>query len=141
MSGNRGLRALAVFAVVFGVVTVISGGRTLLDPRVRAAAEPVVPFVLHFNTIAGFGYVAAGLGFWRERRWSALLAIGLAGSTLLVFAAFGVHVTLGGTFAERTLFAMLFRSVAWCALAFVSSRKLGVGRPLAANPQSRASRP
>ena len=125
MNTRRSLRALAVFAIVFGVVTVISGGRTLLDPEVRARAEPVVPFVLDFNAIAGFGYVAAGMGFWYARRWSALLALGLAISTLAVFGAFGIHVALGGAFAQRTLFAMLFRSATWCVLAIVSCREFG----------------
>lgn len=124
MNERRVLRGLGVFAVLFGVATLLAGGRTLLDPAVRRAAEPVVPFVLHFNVAAGFGYFVAGLGLWRARRWAALLASGLAISTLLVFGAFGIHVLFGGSYAQRTLFAMLFRSIAWCVVAAVSFRAL-----------------
>ncbi|MBK7583082.1 MAG: hypothetical protein IPI67_23150 [Myxococcales bacterium] len=125
MKVSRSLRALAVFAIAFGVITVISGGRTLLDPAVRRAAEPVVPFVLDFNFFAGFVYIAAGLGLWSARRWAAFLALLLALATLAVFGAFGVHVLGGSAFAERTVFAMLFRSATWCAIAFVSCHEVG----------------
>lgn len=124
MKPSRLLRGLAIFAVLFGVATVISGGRTLWDPEVRAAAEPVVPFVLGFNFVAGFAYVAAGIGLWLARRWGATLSILLAASTVLVLAAFGVHVAAGGAYAPRTVVAILLRSAIWCAIALVSYRAL-----------------
>lgn len=117
MTPTRGLRAWALAALAFGVVTLIEGGRTLFDPAVRAAAEPVVPFVLGFNFAAGFGYVAAGVGLWRTQRWGAWLALLLAASTVIVFGAFGLHVALGGVFAPRTVVALAIRSAFWCAAA------------------------
>jgi hypothetical protein len=122
------VRLLALLALAFGVVTVIEGGRTLFDPTVRAAAEPVVPFVLGFNFAAGFAYVAAAVGLWRARRWGAALAVVLALSTLLVFALFGVHVAAGGAFASRTPVALAIRSAFWCIAAAASCRALGCFR-------------
>ena len=79
-AGRRPLWALVLgpVAVLFGVATIVSGGTVLFgDTGTRAAAGAVVPFVLWFNFLAGFAYVAAGLGvtFWKpwapsSRRWS-----------------------------------------------------------------------
>lgn len=49
-------------AVVFGLATVISGGRALFGGADMGA---VVPFVLWFNFVAGFAYLLAGIGLWR----------------------------------------------------------------------------
>lgn len=125
-----GMRALAAFAIVFGVATIVAGGRTLFDPAVRAEAGPVVPFVLWFNFVAGFAYVAAGVGLYGGRRWAARLSAATAGATLLVFAAFGVHVLAGGDFGRRTVAAMILRAVVWCAIAVIAHRRLLGSRSL-----------
>lgn len=113
-----------LLAIVFGVLTVLSGGRVLLDEAARLAAEPVVPFVLWFNTLAGLGYIAAGVGLSLARRWGAWLAVIIALATLLVFAAFGLHVATGGAFAMRTVYAMLLRSAVWVLIAASAARRL-----------------
>jgi hypothetical protein len=76
-------------AIGFGVATLIEGSHVAFGgPAARAAAEPVVPFVLYFNLVAGAAYVAAGVGAVRGRGWALTLARALAATTLLVFAAF-----------------------------------------------------
>ncbi len=101
-------------AVAFGLATIVEGGSVLLGgPAARAEAGHVVPFVLAFNFAAGFVYVAAGAATLAGRAWAAWLALALASSTLLVFAAFGVHVTQGGAFEARTVVAMTMRSAFW----------------------------
>lgn len=61
------LKSLAVTAVIFGVLTVFSGGRALFGGEEAArAAGAIVSFVLWFNFVAGFAYVASGLGLWRR---------------------------------------------------------------------------
>lgn len=101
-------------AVAFGLATVVEGGSVLLGgPAARAEAGQVVPFVLAFNFAAGFVYVAAGAATVAGRTWATWLALALAASTLLVFAAFGVHVIRGGEFEARTVAAMTMRSAFW----------------------------
>jgi len=46
---------------------------------------------------------------------SALIAL----TTLIVFAAFGVHVFNGGEFESRTVAAMTFRVLVWAGIAWV----------------------
>lgn len=118
--------AAGILAVVFGVATVFEGGSMLFGrPEIRASAGNIVPFVLWFNFIAGFAYLMAGLGLLLWKRWAAQLSVGIAVTTLTVFAAFGVHVALDGAFEPRTVGAMLLRSMVWLAIAVFSCRALG----------------
>ncbi len=123
MKPNRILQGLALAAVVFGLVTIVSGGRALFgSTEVRAALGHTVPFVLWFNFLAGFLYVLAGSGLLWGKRWAAGLSLLLAISTLVIFAAFAVHVFGGGAYETRTLGAMTLRSLFWVAVAVASFR-------------------
>ena len=113
------VRAAAVAAIVFGVATIGAGGDVLFGDGAKAAGN-VVGFVLWFNFLAGFAYVAAGAGLWLRRRWSARLALAIAAGTLLIFAAFGICVAAGGPFAARTVWAMTLRSVVWILIAVLA---------------------
>lgn len=125
MSRSRSLPHIAGgFAIVFGVLTLLSGGTTLLGALDMGA---VVPFVLWFNTIAGLAYVIAGFGLWLGRRWAFPLSLAIFAATLLVFAGFGLHVVRGGAFEMRTVFAMALRAVVWGGIALVA-RQANSGR-------------
>jgi hypothetical protein len=108
------LRLAGGLAVAFGLATLAEGGRTLFGGlEARAETGDVVPFVVVFNFVAGFAYVSAGVATLAGRAWAVWLARALAASTLLVFAAFGVPVLLGGAFAGRTVMAMTVRTGFW----------------------------
>ncbi len=124
------IRVAAVVAVVFGALTIKSGGSVLLGDG-AAAAGHYVPFVVWFNFLAGFAYVAAGAGLWLRRLWAARLAAALAITTLLVFAAFAVHIATGGAFEPRTVGAMTLRSFFWLGIATLACTSLGCVRPRA----------
>lgn len=114
----RVLRATAVFAALFGVTSIAAGLRVLVG---GADAGAIVPFVLWFNFLAGFAYVATAYGLWHARRWSACAALALAIGTGLVFMAFGIHVVAGAAFEARTVIAMSLRTGAWGVIAAISS--------------------
>ncbi len=120
-----------VAVVAFGAVTVVVGGKTLFGtPAERAAAGNIVPFVLWFNFIAGFAYMAAGVGMVLWTRWAGVLSASIAAATMGVFIALGVYIALGGPFEARTVAAMTFRSFVWIGLAIWLSRA-GIFRPFA----------
>lgn len=122
---DRLLRAAAVVAVLFGLATIASGGSALFGgAAARQAAGAYLPFVLWFNFLAGFAYVATGAGLWLGRHWGAILALAIAGATLLVFAAFGVHVLNGGAYEMRTVGAMALRSLVWIAIGWLAWRRI-----------------
>lgn len=119
------LKSLAGTAVIFGVLTVFSGGRALFGGEEAArAAGAIVSFVLWFNFVAGFAYVASGLGLWQRKRWAAQLATVIAAATALVFAAFGVLVLTGGAYEGRTVGAMVLRTLFWAGAAWAAWRML-----------------
>jgi len=101
------------------VATIVSGARVLFGPGATAAGD-YVPFVLWFNFVAGFFYVAAGIGLWLRRRWATLLAVALAVLTALVFAAFGAHILGGGAYEMRTIAAMSLRTIVWFTIAVLA---------------------
>lgn len=110
--------AFSLIAIIFGIATIKSGGSVLfIDGEARLAAGNYVPFVLWFNFSAGFVYIITGVALWLLRPWSAWLSLLLAGSTLLVFVAFGLHVLNGGDYETRTVIAMTLRSTIWVMIA------------------------
>jgi hypothetical protein len=118
------LRIAGGVAIAFGVLAIFSGGRALLGSADMGA---VVPFVLWLNTLAGLAYFVAGLGLWQGRRWAWPLSFAIFAATLLVFAAFGLHVARGGAFEMRTVFAMALRGAVWGWIAWVA-RQAFLGR-------------
>ncbi len=117
------IRLVAGFAVVFGLLTLVSGGSVLFGPEMaRAAAGAYVPFVVWFNFLAGFAYVIAGLGIWTGTAWARMLAGLIAVATVLAALAFAVHVARGGAFEMRTVLALIFRAGVWTLIA------VGIGR-------------
>ena len=114
-------RVMSLIAILFGLVTIKSGGMVLFtEGEAHQAAGNYVPFVLWFNFIAGFAYVAAGIGLWLQRRWAVLLAMVIAVFTLLVLIAFGVHIYSGGSYEMRTVAAMSLRSIVWMVIALLA---------------------
>ena len=115
----------AIIAVVFGVMTIKSGGSVLfINGEARLAAGNYVDFVLWFNFFAGFFYIATGLGLWLKKPWAPKLAITIASLTILVFSAFGIHIFNAGEYEQRTVIAMTIRSLLWSAIAVTAWRQL-----------------
>lgn len=117
------LKLLGIIATIFGLLTLISGGQALfLGPERGVDMGQVVTPVLAFNFLAGFAYVAAGIGIWKSQRWAARLAVALAAMTIIMFIYLGVHIVSGGAFELRTVIAMGFRTAFWAMVAFVAMR-------------------
>ncbi len=110
-------RAVSAFALLFGLVTIKAGGSVLFVESAREAAGDYVAFVLWFNFLAGFLYVLASLGIFRQQKWGAQLSAVIAGMTVLVFIAFGFRILTGGLYEVRTVAAMSLRSLVWLAIA------------------------
>lgn len=124
-SRHPSLRAMAVIAVLFGLLTVASGGRVLFGgDAVRQTAGAAVGFVVWFNFLAGFAYVVAGLGLWLGRRWAVPWAALIALTTAMVFAVFAVHVWNGGAYELRTAAAMSVRLAVWAGIGWIGYRRL-----------------
>jgi hypothetical protein len=116
---SRSVTAAAIVAVLFGLLTIFSGGRALFGGTDMGA---VVPFVLWFNFLAGFAYVVAGLGLWYRTSWAASLSIFIALATAAVFATFLWKVWSGTAYEARTMGAMGLRLATWLMISIVALR-------------------
>ncbi|MDP1605693.1 MAG: hypothetical protein Q8L93_03465 [Rhodocyclaceae bacterium] len=121
-----GLYAVAAIALVFGLATIVSGGKVLFGGEAaRAAAGNYVPFVVWFNFLAGFAYVAAATGLATGQAWAAHLALAIAVATALVFLVFGLFVLGGAPFESRTIGAMTLRTALWAGIAWFAWCRVG----------------
>lgn len=123
MNTTNTIKGLAVAAAAFGLLTVISGGRALFGGEAeRASLGNIVGFVVWFNFLAGFAYLAAAAGLWSNRIWGRWAAASLALMTALVGLAFGLHVMGGGAFEMRTVGALTLRFLFWLFIAMLVVR-------------------
>lgn len=117
------LWAVTIIAVLFGLLTIKSGGSVLfIDGEARQQAGNYVAFVLWFNFTAGFAYLIAGAGLCKQQGWAAWLAMLIAVATLVVFVLLALHILNGGRYELRTVIAMSLRSLVWILIA-VFARK------------------
>jgi hypothetical protein len=117
------ISSLSIVAVLFGLMTIKEGGAVLLgNEKAVVAAGNYVPFVLWFNFLSGFAYIAAGVGLWFHKQWAVWLAVAIAAGIVLIFAAFGVHIYAGGAFELRTVVAMSIRTAVWFVIAGVTTQ-------------------
>jgi hypothetical protein len=117
---SRLVGAMALFAVLFGLLTIISGGSVLFNSEAQQLAGNYVGFVLWFNFLAGFAYIIAGVGLWTWQHWSMWLSFSIAATSLIVFAALGIHIFTGGSYEMRTVAAMSLRTVVWLIISTVA---------------------
>jgi hypothetical protein len=123
MMKRSSLKVVAIVAVLFGALTVFSGGLALFGgANVQDRFGDAVPFVLWFNFFAGFAYIVAGIGLFQRYRWALWLAVAILITTILILVAFGLYVARGGTYEMRTVGAMFLRSGVWTAIVAVAVR-------------------
>jgi hypothetical protein len=120
----RWIRPVALVAAAFGALTIFSGGMVLFGPEAaQRAAGNAVPFVVIFNTAAGFAYLVGAYALWKNQhsaRWIAL-AIGVA--TLIVLAGFALAALTGTEVELRTALALPFRAGFWLVIAWALGRR------------------
>lgn len=120
-----GIWLVTVIAVLFGLLTIKSGGSVIfIDGADRQAAGNYVPFVVWFNFLAGFLYIVAGIGLWMQKQWAAKLAALIVATTLIVYAILGLYILGGGLYEMRTIIAMSLRSIVWAFIAMFAYRTI-----------------
>jgi len=115
------IKMLGGMAILFGIVTLISGGSALFV--LHGIAEPaakIVPFVLYFNFAAGFAYIVTGAGLITLRPWSPAFSAAIALATSVVFAGLGAWILAGNAYEVRTIVAMSLRAAFWWSVSAVS---------------------
>ena len=117
MNPPRYLRVIqgifALVAVLFGLATIIAGGRVL------AGADPgyvVFRPLLIYNAAMGIAYVAAGVIAWRSLDRGKYAAATIFVLNFLVLGAICYLYATGSAVAIDSLRAMTLRTVVWLVL-------------------------
>ncbi len=117
---SNGMKAIAAFAFVFGIVSIVKGGSVVFGPQsARDAVGAFVPFVVKFNMVAGVFYALAAIGIWQGKAYASKIAKWLVISTGVVATAFVVHVILGGAYSMQTVGALPLRIGFWTFVCFM----------------------
>jgi hypothetical protein len=106
-------RILALVAAVFGIATLLAGGRVL------AGSDPgyvVFRPLLIYNTLMGMVYLTAAVIIWRNLDRGKYAAALIFALNLLMLGIIGYLFTAGSAVAIESLRAMTFRTVVWLVL-------------------------
>jgi len=120
---NKIKKGLALFLLVFGILTLKSGGSVLFIESAREAAGNILIEVVWFNFIAGFLYILAAFGTWKDYPWNRKLTLFLFAAYLIMMVYFSAHVLRGGLYETRTALALSFRTLVWGAILLASQMK------------------
>ena len=120
-----GVRLLAIVALVFGVMTLFSGGSVLFGPaEAQVWAGNYIRFVVWFNFLAGGVYIVAAIGLWMGADWAVRLSVLIALATAIVALGFAIVVMRGSPFETRTVGALALRFSFWTAVALITKRAI-----------------
>lgn len=113
LHGRKVVAAVAIAAVLFGVVTILAGARVLLgsDP-----GYVVYLPLLRFNTIMGAAYIAVGVIAWRSLRLGVYGAATICVLNMVALGAISNLYAPNGSIASTSVQAMALRTVVWLAL-------------------------
>jgi len=115
-SGDRSFvrQVAAVVAVLFGIATMISGGRVLTG-SVDPGYEVFRPLLV-FNTAMGVAYLTAGISIWRGLRRGTSAAATIFALNVVALVAIAFLYMRGAGVAVESLRAMTFRTIVWLGL-------------------------
>lgn len=128
-------RIVSAVAVIFGLATVLAGGRVL------AGADPgyvVFRPLLVFNVLMGVAYLATGVVIWRGLRQASLAAGTIFGLNAIVLLAVTILFANGAAVAPDSVRAMIFRTAVWLVLLLALLRSERRSGPSTATPLSSA---
>jgi hypothetical protein len=103
--------------LIFGLMTILSGGRSLFTESGIATRGNIVPLVLWFNFVAGFFYLIASVSIFKMKTCVKKLSTALAVSNTFVLAYLLNHIFQGQLYEHKTLIAMIFRTSFWILVA------------------------
>jgi hypothetical protein len=108
---------ISIVFLVFGTLTLLSGGRSLFTEAGILARGNAVPLVLWFNFIAGIFYIITGASVFMRKSCVQRLAVVMAVLNSIVLFYLFMHILQGGLYENRTVVAMSFRTAFWLAFA------------------------
>ncbi|MBR9997332.1 MAG: hypothetical protein KFF73_00105 [Cyclobacteriaceae bacterium] len=121
------LYSMAGLLAILGLLTLFLSTSIIFDLfGIRAKEGNYVFFVVLANFISSLIYLLAAYGFTKARKWvTHLLVISLI-LLLIAFSGLLLHISTGGIYETKTIYAMIFRIMVtgiFAAVAFVTVTK------------------
>jgi|SRR6185437_4817716 len=106
---------------LFGVVTLFMSTSVIFGLfDIREKEGNYVLFVVIANFICAFLYLAAAYGFFARRKWTTMLLNFAVGVLVITFIGLGIHIYSGGIYEQKTIAAMIFRTLLTIGFTLVS---------------------
>ena len=105
----------------FGILTLFMSTSVIFGLfDIREKEGNYVLFVVIANFICAFLYLAAAYGFFTRQRWTTMVLNVAVGVLIITFIGLGIHICSGGIYEQKTVGAMIFRTLLTVGFAFIS---------------------
>lgn len=104
------LKITAAIILLFSLITIFTSAAVLFDLfGVREKQGNFVFFVVASNFIIGISYLWTVYGFFKEKKWTTFLLTIILSVLIISFSALLIHISSGGIYEMKTIYAMIFR--------------------------------
>ncbi len=106
---------------LFGIVTLFMSTSVIFGLfDIREREGNYVLFVVVANFLCAFLYLAAAYGFFAKKKWTTMVLNFSVGVLIITFIGLGIHIFSGGIYEQRTIGAMIFRTLITIGFTLVS---------------------
>ncbi|HEY5370104.1 MAG TPA: hypothetical protein VIJ75_14070 [Hanamia sp.] len=106
---------------LFGAVTLFMSTSVIFGLfDIREKEGNYVLFVVVANFICAFLYLVAAYGFFARRKWTTMLLNFAVGVLVITFIGLGIHIYSGGIYEQKTIAAMILRTLLTIGFTLVS---------------------
>ena len=111
----------AFIIALFGIVTLFMSTAVLFGLfNIREKEGNYVLFVVVANFVCAFLYLAAAYGFFAKKKWTTMVLNFSVGILVITFIGLGIHIYTGGIYEQKTVYAMMFRTIVTIAFLLIS---------------------
>lgn len=115
------LFASGFIIALLGIVTLFMSTAVIFGLfDIREKEGNYVLFVVVANFICAFLYMAAAYGFFTKKRWTTMVLNFSVGILVIAFIGLGIHIYSGGIYEEKTVYAMMFRTIVTIGFLLIS---------------------
>ncbi|MEO9099361.1 MAG: hypothetical protein ABI267_03505 [Ginsengibacter sp.] len=115
------LFASGFIIALLGIVTLFMSTAVIFGLfDIREKEGNYVLFVVVANFICAFLYMAAAYGFFTKKRWTTMVLNFSVGILVIAFIGLGIHIYSGGIYEEKTVHAMIFRTIVTIGFLLIS---------------------
>ncbi len=124
------LKISGALIAFFGIVTLFMSTSVIFGLfEIREKEGNYVLFIVIANFICAFLYLAAAYGFFTRQRWTTKVLNLSVAVLVIAFIGLGIHIYYGGIYEQKTIGAMMFRTIVTIgflliSLKYISKEKL-----------------